>query len=215
MKKNRRLTCWGLFYLFSVMPRFLSFNTSCQKYLPNLMNAIWFYNLQKSCVFHSQLKWDRAVFHIWLEIQVPRCAVRGQHGLLHCLHDIDAAWQLETDTDWPASLHLSVFVSLRVIHPGLLKSVRAKAPRILQDTEDAGQYGCWWLQKSSRVQSRDAAAVAIVTGRSNLQSLRVLIESLHSTRGGEWTTTGAGIERTEMDRRNHVNLCGLSESLPT
>lgn len=71
------------------------------------------------------------------------------------------------------------------------------------------------LQKSSRDRSRDGAAVAIVTGRSNLQSLRVLIESLHSMRGGEWTTTGAGIERTETDRRNHVNLCVLSESLPT
>ena len=155
MKKNRHLTCWSFFfYLFSVTTRFFSFNTSCQKYLPNLMNAIWFYNLQKSCVFHSQLKWGPAVFHIWLEIQVPRRAVRGQHGLLHCLHDIDAAWQPETDTDWPASLHLSVFVSSRVIHPGLLKSVRAKAPRILQDTDDVGQYGCWVAEIERRLISR-------------------------------------------------------------
>lgn len=60
-------------------------------------------------------------FHIWLEIHVSRCAVRGQYGLLHCLHDINAAWQLEIDTDWSAPLHLSVFMSLHVIHPGFFK----------------------------------------------------------------------------------------------
>lgn len=86
---------------------------------------IWFHALDKAACQTARPSLAAEVgpdcFHILLDIHVPCCAVRGQHRLLHCLHDIDMAWQLEIDTDWPASLHLSVFVFLHVSHPGLLK----------------------------------------------------------------------------------------------
>lgn len=62
-------------------------------------------------------------FHTLLESHVPHCAVRGQNRLSHSVHDINVAWQLEADTDWAASVPLSVFLSLHVTHLRLLKSV--------------------------------------------------------------------------------------------
>lgn len=164
----------------------------------------------KSCLLHStsftlSSSAGPDCFHILLEIHVPRCAVRGS---LQALHDINAAWQSEMDTDWPASLHLSVSVSLHVIHLSLLKSMYWCKSAV--DT-----WGHWrsrtkivvGLQKLHRNWTRDGAAVAIVTGRSNLLSLRILIESLLSIQGGGWTTTDNGIgKKKEMDRQNYVSL---------
>lgn len=141
-------------------------------------------------VLHSLLD----SFHIWLEIHVPRWAVRGQYRLLRCLYDFSAAWQSEIDTDWPASLHLSVFVSLHVIHLSLLKSMHS--PRTLEDTEDLGQY-CSWFEELNRNWFWDDATVAIVTGRSNLQSLRVLIECLLSKVDGQPQRLEVGKKRDE------------------
>lgn len=97
------------------------------KTIPNLMLFIQFYDLQKlpvrQNVLRSGFKWGSTVFTSYQRFMSPRCAVRGQHRLFHCLHDINAAWQSEIDTDWPASLHLSVFVSLHVSHLSLLKSM--------------------------------------------------------------------------------------------
>lgn len=82
-------------------------------------------------------------FPNWLEIHVPRCATRGQYRLSHYLHDFNAAWQSERDTDWPASLHLSVFVSLHVIHLSLLKSMHSSKSAVdSEDAEDTWQYCC-------------------------------------------------------------------------
>lgn len=208
MKKICHLTC-RFIYLFSVTPNFSSRTRAARNTFlicPNWWRGSFI--LRKAVCYTVCLSlcievWPDC-FHIWLEIHVPRCAVKGQYRLLHCLHDFNTDWQTEIDTDWPASLYLSVFVSLHVIHLGFLKSVHS--------CKSATDIWGYWRYRTILLLllnlnwnwSRDNATVAIVMGRSNLQSLRVLIESLLWTRGGGKTTTETGIENK---RDGPAKLC--------
>ncbi len=132
-------------------------------------------------------------FHVWLEIHVPRCAVRGQYRLLHCLHDMNPGRDRHQLARLPPLFCFRVLTchSFQLFEVSALMRKRRGHLRTLkmQDNIVVG------LLKLNRNWICDDVTVAIVTGRSNLQSLRVLIESLLSMQGGGWTTTGTEIEK--------------------